>query len=62
MKLIKAEIVNPEYLAPTGVLGKDWHVFDDHVSINENVVERANGTFILKVNPVGTVNVLIVND
>lgn len=55
MYLEKAELVHPvEFKKPDGVLGRDWHVFDDHVGINENVIEK-DDSFLLNARPVGEV-------
>lgn len=61
MKFTKAERCDPlRFKKPKGVLGADWHVFDDHVSINENVIEQ-DGSFTLRVRPVGDVGILLSN-
>lgn len=59
MQFKKAKRCDPlKFRKPKGVLGVDWHVFDDHVSINENVVEQNDQSFTLKVHPIGEVKIL----
>lgn len=65
MKFYKAAYLGKPtetFIAPDGKLGIDWHVFDDHVSVNENVVINGDGTFSLNARPVGTARVLCVNN
>ena len=63
MYLEKAQLCHPlEFKKPEGVLGVDWHVFDDHVEIDKNVNVHDNGTFSLNARPVGDVRVLLLDD
>ena len=63
MHLEKAENIHCRFKKPKGVLGKDWHVFDGDVCIDENVVEHyetldrpcVRPSFTLKARPVGEV-------
>jgi len=51
------------FLQPFGVLGIDWHVFDDHVNINDNVISgKDHGSFTLKYRHVGKLQLLIMAD
>jgi len=60
MRIEKAQPIHPvKFKKPDGVLGRDWHVFDDHVGINENVIEKEN-TFWLNAVPAGEVRVLVI--
>lgn len=54
----KTELTSYKFKKPEGTLGKDWHVFDDHVSIDQNVIEQKDGSFTLRVCPVGKVRIL----
>ena len=38
-----------------GVVGTDWHVYDDGVNIDSNVTDNGDGTFSLSATPVGEV-------
>lgn len=55
------EVSVRQYKKPDGILGTDWHLFDDHVGINENVVLNDNGTFSTSVMPIGGLRVLCMN-
>lgn len=55
------EVSIRQYRKPDGILGIDWHLFDDHVSINSNVILNDNGTFSVSVMPVGGLRVLCMN-
>jgi hypothetical protein len=60
LRLDKAhEIVIGGYLKPEGTIGVDWHVFDDHVSVNENVkIDHKQKIFYMRIKPVGTLRIL----
>lgn len=60
---IKAErvIKNHIYQYPLDMdmeFGVDWHVFDDHVCVDDNVMNINQGIFELSHAPVGTVRIL----
>jgi hypothetical protein len=58
LRLDKAHaLTDNEYLKPDGIIGIDWHVFDDHVSVNENVGIEGK-VFYMQVQPAGTLRVL----
>ena len=40
-----------------GVIGTDWHVYDDGVNIDANVTDNSDGTFNLSAAPVGEVTI-----
>ena len=56
------EVSIRQYRKPDGILGIDWHLFDDHVSINSNAVMNDNGTFSVSFFPCGTLRVLCMNN
>jgi len=48
------------YEKPVGEVGKNWHVFDDHVCIDDNVVRQSDlSVFSLRYSPVGKVSILV---
>lgn len=46
-----------EWIKPPGNLGRDWHVFDGNVCVDDNVILKES-TFILNAAPVDQVNLL----
>lgn len=56
------------WLCPVGKLGTDWHVFDDHVCINENVCINplpgisTDKVFMLDYRHVGMLRLLIMKN
>lgn len=62
MRLKKAELAYPAtFKRPEGKLGVDWHVFDDHIRVNDNVIEK-NNVFFLDILPVGEVRILLLSE
>lgn len=63
MHFEKAQLCHPLlFKKPEGVPGVDWHIFDDHIEIDENVILLDASSFTLKVRPAGAVWILMVRD
>lgn len=60
MQTARSTYHDPEYEKPDGEFGRDWHVFDDDVCIDDNV-QVFDTTFRLSHLPVGIVRILLVN-
>lgn len=55
------------FLAPSGEIGVSWHVFDDHVCVNENVIMaedpfRSIYSFTMKHRHVGQLRLLVMKN